>query len=355
MAPGQIIDRRSALTLAGSAVASSLAAPAVLRAQPLRKLAIIFPTRSAGSWPMFCAKEGGFYEKHGLDADLTFGVHPTGLAGLVSGDVHMTNPALDQLAAAALRDPSVMVGMASMLNKASFALMARPEIPNVEALKGKRISVARLGDPPYWFTVSLFKEYGLKPGDVQWVPSGADANARAAMLLAGAVDAALLTSPAWFSLEGKGLKVLTKLEDHDSVVSCTVYSFKRSWVAANPDAPARIIRAHAEGIKRFYDDKPFAVDAYLKYDPIGKADAERLYDPYKAKDLFDRVPLVPRSAADATIERLVDDLPAARAFDMQKTLDMSAVRKLIGEGFFEKLFGPGIRDEQDRKLKSTFA
>ena len=347
-------SRREVLKVAGVA-ASMLAAPSLLRAQPRQKVSVIFPTRSAGSWPMFCAREGGYYEKYGLDVDLKFGVHPTGLAGIVSGDVHMTNPSLDQLVAAALRDPTILVGMASTVNKATFALMARPEIPNVEALKGKRVSIGRLGDPPYWFTVSLFKDYGLKASDVQWVPSGADANGRAAMLLAGAVDAALLTSPSWFSLEAKGLKVLTQLEDHDSVVACTVYTFKRSWVAANPDLPARIIQAQAEGIKRFYEDKAFAVDTYLKYDPVGKPEAERLYDPFKAKNLFDRVPLVPRSGAEAAIERLVDDAPAARTFDVQKTLDMSAVHKLIKDGFFEKTFGPSIKEELDRKLKSTFA
>ena len=121
----------------------------------------------------------------------------------------MTNPSLDQVVAAALRDPSVLVAMASMLNRGTFALMARPDIASVQALKGKRFGIGRVGDPPYWYTVTLFKEYGLKPNDVQWIPTGADANARAAMLLAGSVDAALLTAPAWFSLEAKGLKVLT--------------------------------------------------------------------------------------------------------------------------------------------------
>ena len=117
-------SRRNILKFGSSAAAVSLfGVPTPAGAQALHKLTVVFPTRSAASWPMFCAKEGGFYEKYGLNVDLKFGVHPTGLAGLVSGDVHMTNPSLDQVAAAALRDPSVLVAMASMLNKGTFALL----------------------------------------------------------------------------------------------------------------------------------------------------------------------------------------------------------------------------------------
>ncbi len=346
------LHRRKILEL-GVGALGLLTAPA-LRAQTPRKLTVVFPTRSAASWPMFCAREGGTYAKYGLDVDLKFGVHPTGLAGLVSGEVQMTNPSLDQVVAAALRDPSVLVAMASMLNRGTFALMARPDIASVQALKGKRFGIGRVGDPPYWYTVTLFKEYGLKPNDVQWIPTGADANARAAMLLAGSVDAALLTAPAWFSLEAKGLKVLTQLEDHD-VPTCTVYTFKKSFVAANPDVPERIIRAQAEALRRFYEDRAFAIATYLKYDPIGPADAERLYDTFQQKNLLDRVPLVPRAAGEAAIERLVGDLPAARTFDLQQAIDMRVVRRLIAEGFFEKLFGDTARAEQERKLKATFA
>ena len=33
-------------------------------AQPLQKITINFPTRSGASWPLFIAKEGGFYQKY---------------------------------------------------------------------------------------------------------------------------------------------------------------------------------------------------------------------------------------------------------------------------------------------------
>ena len=34
---------------------------------------------------------------------------------------------------------------------------------------------------------------------------------------------------------------------------------------------------------------------------------------------------------------------------------MSDVRKLISDGYFETLFGPSIKAEQERKLKDAFA
>ena len=54
-------------------------------AQPLQKITINYPTRSGASWPLYIAKEGGYYQKYGLDPDLQFGVHPTGIAMLTSG------------------------------------------------------------------------------------------------------------------------------------------------------------------------------------------------------------------------------------------------------------------------------
>ena len=43
---------------------------------PLQKITINFPARSGGSWPLFIAKEGGYYQKNGLDVTLAFGARP---------------------------------------------------------------------------------------------------------------------------------------------------------------------------------------------------------------------------------------------------------------------------------------
>src|SRR5438477_12123120 len=63
---------------------------------PLQKVAINFPTRSAGSWPMFIAKEGGYYQKYGLDVDLVCGSGSVGVAMIASGEAVMTNSSMVQ-------------------------------------------------------------------------------------------------------------------------------------------------------------------------------------------------------------------------------------------------------------------
>ena len=112
-----------------------------------QKITINYPNRSGANWPLFLAKEGGYYQKHGLDVTLTFGVMPAGVAMLVSGEAQMVNSSLDQLMQAASKDGSlVLVG--SSLNRGAFALMADKNIASIRDLKGKRIAVSQVGDAP---------------------------------------------------------------------------------------------------------------------------------------------------------------------------------------------------------------
>ena len=43
-----------------------------------------------------------------------------------------------------------------------------------------------------------------------------------------------------------------------------------------------------------------------------------------------------------------------KAFDFRKVIDNSLVDRLVREGFFEKLFGPEVKAEEERKAKLAF-
>ena len=138
----------------------ALLASALALAQAPQKITINFPTRSGASWPEFIAKEGGYYQKYGLDATLIFAGHPGGIAMVVSGEAQMSSYSLESVMQAAPRDPDLVV-VGSSLNKAYFALMARKEIASVKDLKHKRFAVSFIGDPPYNYAVALLRNFGL--------------------------------------------------------------------------------------------------------------------------------------------------------------------------------------------------
>jgi ABC-type nitrate/sulfonate/bicarbonate transport system substrate-binding protein len=322
----------------------------------LQKVTINYAARTGTTWPLYLAKEGGYYEKYGLDVSLVFGVHPAGIAMVVSGQAAMTNYTMEQAMQAASKDGSLEF-VASSFKKSLFSLMAKPGIGTVKDLKGKKIGVSQIGDAPYNYAVGLLAKFGLTPRDVEWIPVGGDVNARAAALISGRLDASMLTAPVYFRLEAKGFKSLANISDFDDIYAPTVSLFKKSTITTNPKLAEAIIKAQAEAIKRFYDDKPFALKTYMKYSSGEElADVERVYDRYSKGNTFERVPYVLAPAVQYQIDHAPDPRVAEqmKAFDFHKVIDNSIVQRLVREGFFEKLFGPGIKAEEDAKARIAF-
>jgi ABC-type nitrate/sulfonate/bicarbonate transport system substrate-binding protein len=322
--------------------------------QQLQKITINYPARSGASWPWYIAKHGGYYQKYGLDVDLQFGVHPTGIAMLTSGQAVMVNHSLEQAMVASARDASFALA-GSPSNRGIFALMAQKTFTSPKELKGKRIAIGQIGDAPYNYTVALLGKYGLGARDVQWIPVGTDVTGRAAALQSNRADATLLTAPSFFRMEEAGFKNLANLQDHD-VYAATTYMFSKKALAASPKLAEQIIKAHAEAIRRFYADKPFAVEAYLAFDKQPDADVNRIYDIYSKGQVFDRVPYVLAPAVKSIVSQQVDPRLAAdlKAFDFKRVIDNSTVDRLVKDGFFEQLFGAGVKAEEQQKAKIAF-
>ena len=325
----------------------------LLTAQQTQKIKINYPAKTGNAWPLYIAKDGGYYAKYGLDVDLVFGGHPAGIEMLVNRDAVMTNYPLEQAMQAASKDGS-LVAYASSFRKNLFALMSHT-IRNVKDLKGKRIGVSQIGDAPYNYTVGILAKYELRARDVQWVPVESDVNGVGA-LIAGRVDASMVMAPVYFKLESMGYKSLANIGDYDDIYTPTVFLFKKTTVAANPKLPELLIRAHAEAIKRLYDDKAFAVKTYLAYNKEDSADVDKVYDRYTSSNVYERVPYILAPAVKYVLDHPPDDQSGAQItrFDFRTVLDNTIVDRLVKEGFFEKLFGAGIKAEEERKAKIVF-
>jgi ABC-type nitrate/sulfonate/bicarbonate transport system substrate-binding protein len=336
--------------------AGALAAlTAVAQAPKSQDITINYPAKAPANWPLFIAKEAGYYEKYGINAKMTFGVHPAGIAMIVSGEAQATNYPMEQAMQAASKDGSLVI-MGSPMNRGLFAMMTKTDVKSVKDLKGKRFGVSQLGDPPYNFALAILGKYGISSRDVQWVPLGTDGNGRVAALVAGRIDATMIPPPAYFKLESQGFKEIANLADYQDLYAPMAYVFKKSVVTANPRLAESLIKAQAEAIKRYYDDKAMAVKAYTVYDPQSAADVERLYDHDRKAESYERIPYVLDPAVKWIQEHQADPQVGAqlKAYDFHKVIDNSVVDRLVKERFFENLFGAGIKAEEDRKSKMAF-
>jgi hypothetical protein len=54
------------------------------------------------------------------------------------------------------------------------------------------------------------------------------------------------------------------------------------------------------------------------------------------------------------IERQRQDQPYLKDFDFSKSVDNSLVDQLVRDGFFERLFTPAIKEEQQKKQTLSY-
>jgi ABC-type nitrate/sulfonate/bicarbonate transport system substrate-binding protein len=321
---------------------------------PVQKVVVMVGARSGASWPLWLAKEGGYYRKHDLEVELVYAVHPAPMAAVISGQAAMTSTGADLGLLAAFRDTNLTLN-SSFLNRGSFAMVGAKNITRMNQLAGKRIGIGRIGDPPYHMSVALLGKFGVNDKSVQWVSIGADAAARVLALQQGQVDAALVTAPSYFRLESAGFPVLASVADHEDIYVSTYHLMRKDLVSQHPKIAEGFIKAHAEAIKRFYDDKAFAVQIMVKFagarDP---QDGSRVYDLFSKSQSFEPVPFILKDSVKAAVERQAAAQPEIRQFDFSKVIDNGIVRRLVKEGFFQQVFGQAVKELEQKRQAQAF-
>jgi len=164
-----------------------------------------------------------------------------------------------------------------------------------------------------------------------------------------------VTAPSYFRLETAGLRVLGLLSDYEDIYVSTYYLFRRDTLLNDRKLVEAFIKAHAEAIKRFYADKPFALQTMIKYGGAkDQNDAGRTYELFAGSRSFEPVPYVLRDSIKAAVERQSQTQPQLKQFDFSKVIDNSIVDRLVKEGYFEEVFGPSIRELQLKKQAQAF-
>jgi len=281
--------------------------------------------------PLWAAKEGGFFEKNGLDVNLSNIASAQGVPAVLAGQVTFAQVGGSEVMAAAANGAELVV-IAQLAGVYPFVLEVAADIKTVNDLKGKKIGVSSPGSSSDIATRVALKKMGLDPDrDVSILAVGSAQN-RTAALLAGSIQGGVSQPPDSIALEAKGFHVLYDLASQKLPSANTSVAVRRSYIASSKDVVQRYVDSLVQGIKKLKSDKAFGVSVLKKYfASTDEAAMSVTYDFYALSVAPTQPFAKPDMYADAQTTLGASD-PKVKAFDLAKLLDSTFVQSAVDRG-----------------------
>jgi ABC-type nitrate/sulfonate/bicarbonate transport system substrate-binding protein len=293
------------------------------------------------SLPWYVGKDGGYYEKYGIDAELFFqGASSEIIQAMLAGDAQFAGIGGPAIVSNVIAGGDV-IQVAALVKTFTIPIYAQPSIKTLADLKGQKVGVSRFGSVTHLTALAVLQRAGLVK-DVTIVQTGGVPESAAA-IASGAVAAATVLPPQSLMLRDKGYRELVGLKELRELSTFVEngLAVRRSFAAKNPDLVKRFLKASLEGLKRVFDDKNFAMKSLGQYTKIN--DPKLLEDSYEwAAAAFVKDPRVPQDAEKALADKMVElkmvDAAAAAKTPVTSFFDNQYVDALEKEGFLKKLW-----------------
>ena len=229
------------------------------------------------------AVERGFFEKEGLRVrHVQFQGTNLMLSALMANELDYVT-ILPFIAGAATRGLPVKI-VGTTTKSSGYAIVSRPDIDNVKALKGKRIAINTFGSSADFAIYQLLSRNGLDPNkDVTLHAVAGSPDARFAALVAGSVDATVVNSPFEHRAEQKGFRTLLSVRETAEFVRIPIVGLSTTQrkIDKEPDEIVRMLRGQRAAILFFQSQRDAGVSMIEKLLKLDRAAAEKFYGIYR--------------------------------------------------------------------------
>jgi NitT/TauT family transport system substrate-binding protein len=282
-------------------------------------------------------RDTGTWKKHGLDVRNVYFTSGALLGrAMLGGDIAATNgdiPGILSMGVSGVLDLKVI---AVTMNRLDTYFVARKFIAKSDDLKGKRIAVSRFGSLSDISTRLLMRFWKLDPEkDVTILQTG-NSPSRIAALVAGQVDAGLMSLTVLDKLVASGCcRVLADLTELPLDYAQFGVAVPTAMVKSQRGTLRLLLEAFVEGIY-VIKSRPDVVLKILREegieDPrVGKTVHERL-----AKNLPE-YPVPESKGMQTAIDSL--GLPKARGVQAKDFMDTSLLEEIKKSGYIDRLYG----------------
>jgi ABC-type nitrate/sulfonate/bicarbonate transport system substrate-binding protein len=300
-----------------------------------QRVTVVYPGVSGGFTPLWIAQEKKLFAKYSVD------VHPVYIQGgsravqallAKDADVAVVSGGVIE---ATLRGADLKF-MAAHLPSLAFSLYARPDIRQVQDLRGKVVGVTRYGTPTMYSAILALRKYGMDPTkDVKVLATGGVSETLAAMQ-AGTVNAGILSAPVTLRARNIGYKEILRMGQlgvpfiHDGIVSSTAY------VSGHQKHLEGFLQGFIDGIRLYKADRSFAEKVMAKYTRVN--DTESLRETY---DTFNREfalkPFTPRAAITNMLQLIAETEPKAAKANPDDFIENRLLQNLEKHGYFDQV------------------
>jgi NitT/TauT family transport system substrate-binding protein len=305
------------------------------------KIRFPYSPMSWNSLPWWMAKDAGHFEKNGLDVELFYeGASSVIVQAMLAGEANFAGLAGPAIISNVLSGGDV-IQIAAVVKTFTIPMYSQPQIKEVAQLKGQKIAVSRFGSISDIAARNIFQKFAVTGTTV--LQSGGTPES-AAMLMSGAVAAAMVPAPQSIMLREKGYRELVgvkQFREWNIPVVENGVAARRSFIDKNPSVAKRFIRSAFEGIQSIYANKELAIKTLAKYTKI--TDEKILDESYRfSVEALSKEGFMPTEAFTALVEQLLGqkqiDEAASKKTPGTAYFDNRFVNELEKEGFFKKLW-----------------
>jgi len=284
-----------------------------------QKIRIAYSSRSNTATPLYVAADKGFFREEGLEVELIQVSPRLGAMAVMNGDVAFTTSFTSTFRAILQGLPLKLVMVA--LKKGIYYLVTRPEIKNIQELKGKKLGIATIRGTDSIVADELLRSKGFNPALLQQIVIG-DTRLRAQALMTGIVQAVSLSPPHDLLLKNMGYNILAGPPEVGLPASGLFTSNR--LLQENPQAVNRALRAVVKANRFIAANRQETIAVMLKWLPQTQEVASQSYD-VELKALTKDGEMT-----DAELNGLIDRL-AEKKRPLNEVRDFNPIRQAIKE------------------------
>lgn len=293
-----------------------------------------YPQLSGGSMPLWVIAENRLDQRYGVD------VKPIYIAGgailthsLIAGDV--TIALTGGAVVGAILGGADLTYIGIGLSTYGFTVYAKPEIKDINDLRGKVFGVITKGASSDHAAIALFKRYGIRYGQDVQILYFARQGDLLASLQKGIISGGVFSSPTTVMAKRLGFKKLVDIASFKYPYPHNAIATRKSFIRQNPEAIKGFLKAYLASIKIIHEQPEIAKKALADF--LGSKDPEMIDDSYNSlKDLFLKVPYMPDEAIRTVLS--LSDNPKAATANPKDFYDNSLLKELEDSGFVKELY-----------------